>query len=143
MHKNNDPADLYHLPLYDYVVIGHELVAERDIVRINFSSQWMLANALRAIAAGWGFQINGDVTGNFCRASVDLVGFGVNSIPCQNNVLCLSLIPKATESERVYQITYGDLRKAATLLCSVKACSEDCESCSKLTQLIRDDNVVK
>jgi hypothetical protein len=35
--KHNDPTDDYHLPLYYCVVIGHELLAERDIVRINLS----------------------------------------------------------------------------------------------------------
>ncbi len=57
MHKHNDPANDYHLLIYDYVVIGHELIAKRDIVRINLSSLWMLANALRAIVAGWNYQL--------------------------------------------------------------------------------------
>jgi hypothetical protein len=39
--------------LYEDVVIGHELIAERDIVRINMI--WMLAKALRTIVAGWNF----------------------------------------------------------------------------------------
>ncbi len=60
--KHNDPANDYHLPLYDYIVIGHELIAERDIVRINLSSLWMLANALRAIVAGRNFQLCAEVT---------------------------------------------------------------------------------
>ncbi len=62
---NNDPAIDFHVSLYDYVVIGYELIAERDVVRINLSSVWMLANALRAIIAGWNFQLCADVTGNF------------------------------------------------------------------------------
>ncbi len=51
--------------LYEDVVIGHELLACRDIVRINLSSVWMLANALQAIVAGWNFQLCGDVTRHF------------------------------------------------------------------------------
>jgi hypothetical protein len=92
-HNRDDPADSYHLPLFEFVVIGSEVTAERDLVRLDFSSAWMLANSLPAIAAGWGFQLYADVTCNFCRSSVDLMEFGVNFIPCQNNVLCLSLIP--------------------------------------------------
>jgi hypothetical protein len=47
--------------MYDYVVIGYELIAERDIVRINLSSPWMLAKELCAIVAGWNFQLCGHV----------------------------------------------------------------------------------
>ncbi len=61
----------------------------------------VLANALRAIVAGWKFQLCADVTGNFCNISVDLLEFSVTSIPCQNNVLCLSIIPKATVTETI------------------------------------------
>jgi hypothetical protein len=89
--KHNDPANSYHLLLFDFVVIGGEVTADRDLVLLNFSSAWMLANSLSAIATGWGFQPNADVTSNFCRSSFDLVEFGVNFIPCQNNVLFLSL----------------------------------------------------
>ncbi len=105
VHKHNDPAIDSHVSLYEYVVIGYELIAARDVVRINMSSLWMLANALRAIVAGWNFQLCADVTGNFCNRSVDLLEFSVISIPCQNNVLCLSIIPKATESETVYKLS--------------------------------------
>ena len=60
--RHNDPEDAYHLPLYDLVVIGGEVQAHHDVLRVNLSSPWMLANALSAIATGWGFQLNGDVT---------------------------------------------------------------------------------
>ena len=105
MRKHNDLEDPYHFDLFEFVVLGGELRAQRDIVRITIASPWMLANALRAIIAGWGFQLNGDVTGKVCRASVDLLQFGINSIPHRNHVLCLAIIPKATESETVCQIT--------------------------------------
>ncbi len=96
-------------------MIGYELIAERDVVRFNMSSVWMLTNALCPIVAGWNFQLCADVTGNFCKRSVDLLEFSVTSIPCQNNVLCLSIIPKATESEKVYKPTYDDLRTKSQL----------------------------
>jgi hypothetical protein len=86
--KHNDPAIDYHVSLYGYVVIGYELVAELDVVRINISSVWLLANALRAIVAGWNFQLCADVTSNFGNRSADLLEFSVTSIPCQNNVIC-------------------------------------------------------
>ena len=88
--KHNDPEDPYHFDLFDFVVLGSELLAQRDIVRITLSSPWMLLNALRAIIAGWDFQLNGDVTGKLCHSSVDLLQFGINSIPHTNHVLCLA-----------------------------------------------------
>ena len=105
MRKHKDPEDPYHLDLFNFVVLGGELKAERDIVGITISSPWMLSNALLAIIAGWGWQLNGNVNGKLCHASVDLIQFGINSIPHRNHVLCLAVIPKATESETVCQIT--------------------------------------
>jgi hypothetical protein len=57
MRKHNDPA--YHFRLFEFVVLGSQVSPERDIVRITFSSVWMILNAFRAIVAGWGFQLNG------------------------------------------------------------------------------------
>ena len=73
MLKHNDADDPYHLRLFDFVVLGSQVTAEHDLVRITFGSVWMLCNALRAIIAGWVFQLNGNVTGKFCNKSVDLV----------------------------------------------------------------------
>jgi hypothetical protein len=130
VRKHNDPAIDYHVPLYEYVVIGYELIAAPDVMRINLSSVWMLANALCAILAGWNFQLCADVTGNFCNRCVDLLEFSVSSIPCQNNVLCLSIIPKAIESEKVYKLIYDDLRTAVNYLCIVRPCMNAyCECC--------------
>ncbi len=137
VRKHNDATDDYHLSLYEDIAIGHELIACRDIVQINLSSVWMLANALRAVVAGWNFQLCGHVTGNFCSRSVDLLELSVTSIPCNNNVLCLSIIPKAMESEKVYTITYADLRKAVNLLCQVRQCpNSDCDCCTKIRELL-------
>jgi hypothetical protein len=49
VRKHNDPAIDYHVSLYEYVVIGYKLIAERDVVQFNLCSVWMLANALRAL----------------------------------------------------------------------------------------------
>ncbi len=65
MAQLNESADSYHLPLFDFVIINGEVTAERDLLRLNFSSGWMLANYLSTIAAGGGFQLYADVTGNF------------------------------------------------------------------------------
>ena len=64
--------------------------------------------------------MNGNVSGKFCRKSVDLVELGVNSIPKRNNVLCLGVIPKGTKSEKKYKITWDDFRAAAVLMASYK-----------------------
>jgi hypothetical protein len=103
----------------------------------------MLANALRSIIAGWNFQLCADVTCNFCNRSVDLLEFSVTYLPCQNNVLCLSIIPKATESETVYKLSYVDLRKAVNYLCKIQLCgSADCECCIRIRELISEKNIV-
>ncbi len=47
VRKHTDPAIDYHVSLYEFVVIGYEVIAARDVVRINMSFLWMLANALR------------------------------------------------------------------------------------------------
>ncbi len=104
----------------------------------------MLRNARRAITAAWVFQLNANVTCSFCWSSVDLVEFWIKSVPCRNNVLCLSLIPKATENEKIYQITYDDLRGAAILLCSVQPCRDcNCKCCSKISELFANPAVVE
>ena len=131
MGKHSDCAGPYYFELFDFGVIGSEIIAERDIVLLTFLLLWMLANALCTIIDGWGFQLNGDTTGTFCHASVDLVDLGVNSIPRRNNVLCLAIIlihGQATESKQVYLNTWDDLRAAVILLCSMKECCVDgCE----------------
>ncbi len=60
MRKHNDRREAYHFRLFEFVVLGSQVSAERDIVCITFSSVWMILNAFRAIVAGWGFQLNGD-----------------------------------------------------------------------------------
>jgi hypothetical protein len=144
VRKHNDPAIDYDVSLYEYVVIGYELIAEQDVVRINMSSVWILANALRAIVAGRNFQLCADVTGNFCNRSVDLLEFLVTSIPCQDNVLCLSIIPKATESELFYKLSYDDLRPAVDYLCKVRPCmNANCKCCTLIRELLAEKNIVE
>ncbi len=69
VRKHNDPAIDYHVSPYEYIVIGYELIAARDVVRINMSSVRMLANTLQAIVSGWNFQLCADIAGNFCNRS--------------------------------------------------------------------------
>jgi hypothetical protein len=47
VRKHNDAAIDYHVSLYEYVVIGYDLIAARDVVRMNLSSVWMLASTSR------------------------------------------------------------------------------------------------
>jgi hypothetical protein len=106
----------------------------------------MLANALHAIVAEWNFQLCADVAGNFCNRSVDLLEFSVTSIPCQNNVLCLSIILKATvtEIEKVYKLTYDDLRTAVNYFCKVLPCmNATCECCTRIRELLALKNIVE
>ena len=136
LRKHNDPEDEYHLRLFEFVVLGSQITAEHDLVRITFGSVWMICNAFRAINAGWGFQLNGDVTGKFCNKSVDLVEFSVTSIPRQNNILCLGVIPKGSESSKIYKITWNDFRAAALLMTTYKDCGEEgCECCGRVMEL--------
>ncbi len=129
----------YHLKLFEFCVIGHEFDAAHDIVRINFSSLWMILNALCAINAGWVFQLNSDVTGNVYRADFELLESSVTSIPAQNNVLCISTIPHATEIQTTYKITWDDLQAAAVLLSlRIKHCCNDsCECCAIMAELMQ------
>ncbi len=60
----------------------------------------MLTHTFRAIKAGWGFQLDEDVTCKLCRKSVDLLAFSVTTIPKSNNTLCLCIIPGTIESEQ-------------------------------------------
>ncbi len=52
-------------------------------------SLWMLTHAFSTIKAGWGLQLNVDVTGKLCQKSVDLLAFSVTLIPKRNNTVCL------------------------------------------------------
>ena len=89
--RHNDEADEFHFDLFKPFVIGRDLNAKRDIVHINITSLWFLANTLRAIGTGWVFQLNSDATFNFCRTAVDMIGFGVNSLGNHNHPLCWSI----------------------------------------------------
>ncbi len=86
------------------VPLADQNEAAFDVLRINMSSLWMLTHAFRSIKAGWGFQLNADVTGKLCRKSVDLLAFSVTSIPKRYNTLCLCIIPSTTESEQAYTV---------------------------------------
>ena len=78
--------------------------------------------AFRAINAGWVFQLNSDATFNFCRQNVDMIGFGVNSLGCQNHSLCWSLIPDRAEGHLTYHQTYNELQRTVLLLEDITPC---------------------
>jgi hypothetical protein len=140
--KHNDPEDDFHIGLHDFCVIGHQNEAALDVLRLNLASLWTLSHAFRALKAGWGFQLNADVTGKICNKSVDLVAFSVTSMPKRNNTMCLCIIPSTTESEQMYKVVYNELRKAVCLLPSIRHCGEeDCVSCNIITDLMADAEV--
>jgi hypothetical protein len=142
VRRHNDPEDGYHIGLHDFCVISHQKEAAFDVLRMNMSALWMLTHALRAIKAGWGFQLNADVTGKLCRKSVDLLAFSVTTIPKRNNILCLCIIPSTTESKQANTVVYNELRKAVCLVPSIKPCDdEDCVSCGIITALLADADV--
>ena len=142
--RHNDEADEFHFDLFKPFVIGRDLNAKRDIVHINITSLWFLANTLRAIGTGWVFQLNSDATFNFCRTAVDMIGFGVNSLGNHNHPLCWSIIPHNTESQVTYSGTYKELEEASLLLFSIKSCSyPGCKCCATLHELINDARVKK
>ncbi len=88
--------------------------------------------------------MNGDVTGKLCRKNIDFVEFSVNSIPKRNNVLCLGVILKGTESEKNYEITWDDFRTAAVLMCSYKDCGKPgCPICGTTMEILSAEDVQK
>jgi hypothetical protein len=97
------------ISIHDFCVIGQQNLAAHDVLRMSLSSMWMLTHAFRAIKAGWGFQLNTDVTCKDCRKSVDLLAFSVTLIPKHNNTICLCVIPKSTENKRAFTIVYDEL----------------------------------
>ena len=56
IRKHNDPEDANHFRLFEFLVLGSQVTAERDLVLITFGSVSMILNNFRAIIAGWGFQ---------------------------------------------------------------------------------------
>ncbi len=124
----------YHLKLFKFCRISVESQAACGIVRLNFSSLWMLLNAFRFIKSGWLFQLNCHVTGNVCLADIDLFEMFVTSMPCQNNTLCIAIIPRKTKPETTYKITLDDLSKA---VCKVPTMvnfgSADCKCCKTIS----------
>ena len=142
--RNNNFDDDFHFDLFTPFVIGRGIDAKRDIVHINITSMWFLLNIFRLIACGWVFQLNADTTFSFCRAAVDMIGFGVNSVGNHNHPLCWSLIPHHTESEITYTGTFLELQEAALLVNDIHTCSQaDCEFCNCLDELLSQERVVK
>jgi hypothetical protein len=51
--RHNDPSYTFCMPLFSAFVIGSGIKAERQLIHINFSSVWLLLNAVLAIGTGW------------------------------------------------------------------------------------------
>jgi hypothetical protein len=133
--RHNEPTDSFCMPLFSAFVIGSDIKAERQVIHINFSSVWLLLNAVRAIETGWVVQLNGDATFGFCRADIDMIALGFCSFGGANNPVCFSYIPRQSEGEKLYTVTYFGMQKAVMSL--LKANTEkDCEFTSCLQLLL-------
>ena len=140
--RHNDPADEYCLPLFSVFVIGHDIKPERQAIHVNLSSPWFLANAIRALEAGWIVQLNGDGTFGFCRAAVDMIGLGFCSMGGANHPACWSYIPHQGEGELMYHVTYNEMERAALALLTANL-NKECEFTKYIKHLLAQPNVEK
>jgi hypothetical protein len=99
--RHNDPTDSFCMPLFSAFVIGSDIKAERQVIHINFSSVWLLLNAVRAIETGCVVQLNGDATFGFCRADIHMIALGFCSFGGANNPVFFSYIPRQSEGEKL------------------------------------------
>jgi hypothetical protein len=126
------------MPLFSAFVIGSDIKAERQLSHINFSSVWLLLNAVRAIETVWVVQLNGDATFGFCSANMIALGFC--SFGGANNPGCFSFIQRQSEGEKLYTVTYFGMQKA--ILSLIKANTDkDCEFSSGLKLLLSSPHV--
>ncbi len=100
--RHNDPSDDYFLPLHKTFVLSYDIKPERQLIQITYSSAHCALNALRALETGWVIQLNGDATFGFCRAELDMIELGFNSLGAVNHPACWSLIPHQFEGKLVY-----------------------------------------
>ncbi len=78
-------------------------------------------------------QLNGDATFGFCRADINMIALGFCSFGGANNPVCFSYIPRQSEREKLYTVTYFGMQKAVMSLLKANM-EKDCEftSCLKL-----------
>ncbi len=86
------------------------------MIHVNFSSVWLLLNAVRAIETRWVVQLNGDETFGFCRADIDMIALYFCSFGGANNPVCFSCIPRQSKGEKLYTVTYFGMQKAVLSL---------------------------
>ncbi len=114
------------MPLFSAFVIRSDIKAEGHLFHINFSSVWLLSNAVRAIETGWVVHLNGDTTFGFCSADLDMIALGFCSFGGANNPVCFSYIPCQSEGEKLYTVTYFGIQKAVLSLIKANT-DKDCE----------------
>jgi hypothetical protein len=101
------------LDLHATYVLGHDIKEMLAMIHFNLSSPHFVLNAVRSIETGRGTQLNGNATFRFCRANVDMIALGFNSMGSVNNPVCWSFIPHQAEGEKLYTLTFYKLQKAA------------------------------
>ncbi len=112
LERHNDPDDSYCLPLFSAFVIGCDIKAERQLIHINFSSVWLLLNAIWAIETRWVVPLNRDETFGFCCADIHMIALGVcsGSSGGANHPVCFSYIPHQSKGGKLYTVTYYEMQ---------------------------------
>ena len=119
--------------MFENLVMGADIQPARMLVTLNVSNSWSLLYALRAIIAGWIFQINTDVTFGVCRHAVDLLSMGINSMQHRNYSACYCIIQSKCESENVYTGCFLQMQQAVhSLMDATDRGKKNCTSCAKL-----------
>ena len=142
LQRHNDPGDDYCLDLHTTYVLGHDIKDMRAMIHFNLSSPHCALNAVRAIETGWGTQLNGDATFGFCRANVDMICLGFNSMGSVNNPVCWSFIPHQAEGQLTYTLTFYELQKAVISLLKANT-AKDCPFTTCIKELLARPNVQK
>jgi hypothetical protein len=140
--RHNNPAESSCMPLFSAFVIGSDIKAERQLMHINFSSVWLLLNAVRAIETRWAVQLNWDATFGFCSANIDMNALDFCSFGGANNPVCFSYIPRQSKGEKLYAVIYFGMQKAVLSLIKANT-DKDCEFSTCLKLLLGRPHVLK
>jgi hypothetical protein len=130
--KHNDPANDFHLEVHDLMVLGNEIHPASGEVTLIVSSIWMLLNYFRVIICGWPVRLHADVTFNFCKEAVRLLGYGFTTMGGVLLPSCYCFIPSGGESFDMYVKNYEAFQKDLRYLVkNFKYCAlHVCPSCT-------------
>jgi hypothetical protein len=108
------------------------------MIHFNLSSLHFILNAVYTIETGWGTQLKGNcnATVGFCRANVDMIALGFNSIGSVNNPVCWSFIQHRAEGKKTYTLTVYELQKAVIPLLKANT-TKECPFTTCLKELMQ------